>query len=531
MTSAIVIAGYLAMLLALGLFSSRLFSGSGRDFQLATHSIGPFMLLMSLFGTTMTAFALIGSTGEAWQNGIGVYGKMASSSGIVHSLCFFLLGVKVWKIGHRHGYTTQIEFFRDRLESPNIGLVLFPILVAMVIVYILAGILGAGTVVNVFTSGAFPSLFPGDPAVPPTVGAIPTWLGSLVICVVVLIYVFFGGMRGTAWANTFQTIVFMVLGIVTFFVIAQGLGKGSMVENMQQVSAAVQKKWTTRTDVSSSQFMSYMLIPLSVGMFPHLFQHWLTARSANAFKLSVVAHPIFIMLVWAPCIMLGIWATTDIAHAVVPPLGRLSAEVAGSSNKVLPMLVKGLSGPVLGGFLAAGVLAAIMSSLDSQFLCMGTMFTNDIAKRYFTKGTMTDRQTVFWTRTFIILVVSITYGLSLLDPRGVFGLGIWCFSGFSSLFPLICAALYWRKLTRFGAYACIIAATATWASLFTAALRSGEPLSGYMIQLPLGDSVYEVMPVAGMILASTLSLIVGSLISTPLSQPTLTKFFPQPVAD
>ncbi|MEZ6125373.1 MAG: hypothetical protein R3C49_19670 [Planctomycetaceae bacterium] len=53
-------------------------------------------------------------------------------------------GVKSWKLGHKYGYTTQIEFFQDRLNSPAIGLVLFPILVTMVIVYILGGILGPG---------------------------------------------------------------------------------------------------------------------------------------------------------------------------------------------------------------------------------------------------------------------------------------------------------------------------------------------------------------------------------------------------
>ncbi|APZ95314.1 sodium:solute symporter family protein [Fuerstiella marisgermanici] len=525
MTSVIIISCYLGLLLLLGLSSSRLFSGSGKDYQLAGHSIGPFMLLMSLFGTTMTAFALIGSTGEAWQNGIGVYGKMASSSAIVHSLCFFLIGVRVWKLGHKHGYTTQIEFFRDRLQSPNIGLILFPILVAMVIVYILAGILGAGTVVNVFTSGAFPELFPGNPAVPPSVGAVPAPLGSLVICCVVLIYVFFGGMRGTAWANTFQTLAFMVLGVLTFFVIASGLGEGTAIENMRAASAAVDAKWASRSDTSPSVFLSYMFIPLSVGMFPHLFQHWLTAKSANSFKLAVVAHPICIMLVWVPCIMLGIWATTDVAMDLVKPLARLSHEAAGDQNKVLPMLVKGLSGPILGGFLSAGVLAAIMSSLDSQFLCMGTMFTNDIAKRYFTKGEMSDKQTVFWTRTFIILVVAVTYGFSLLDPRGVFGLGVWCFSGFSSLFPLIFAAVYWRRLTRAGAYACIIAAAATWGWLFMNAVNSGKPLSEFLLNVSVAGTSYDLMPVTAMIAVSTLAMVVVSLATKPPEEAHLKRFF------
>ena len=106
MTALIIIAGYLTLLLVLGLFASRFFTGTKQDYQLASRSIGPFLLLMSVFGTTMTAFALVGSSGEAFKEGIGVYGMLASSSGILHSLCFVVIGVKLWSLGHRHGYTT-----------------------------------------------------------------------------------------------------------------------------------------------------------------------------------------------------------------------------------------------------------------------------------------------------------------------------------------------------------------------------------------------------------------------------------------
>lgn len=239
-----IIGGYIALLLCLGLFSSRLFKGTSKDYMLASHSIGPFMLLMSLFGTTMTAFALVGSTGEAYVEGAGVYGLLASSSGIIHSLCFFILGVKLWSLGKKYGYTTQIQYFRDRLQSDKIGVILFPVLVAMVIPYLLIGVMASGTFINAvtmrtFEEGTFPSVLevgelPEDAAEGTVAtmmdeggskGGVPKPLASFVICIVVLIYVFFGGMRGTAWANTFQTCVFMVLGMVTFYVIAMKLGE------------------------------------------------------------------------------------------------------------------------------------------------------------------------------------------------------------------------------------------------------------------------------------------------------------------
>jgi SSS family solute:Na+ symporter len=500
MIQLLIISIYLALLLGLGLFANRLFRGTREDYMLASHSIGPFLLLMSLFGTTMTAFALVGSTGESYKVGVGVYGMLASSSGIIHSLCFFLIGVKLWSFGCKYGYTTQIQFFRDRLESDKIGLLLFPVLVGLVIPYLLIGVLAAGTVINGVTRGTFPELFAQS------AGGVPQWLASLVICGVVLTYVFFGGMRGTAWANAFQTIVFMILGLVTFYMIATKLGgKDSLLENMRAVSQAVDADHVTRSQIPRLKFFSYMLVPLSVAMFPHLFQHWLTAKSASSFKLPIVAHPIFIMIVWVPCVLVGVWATTSLAG--VPESVR--------ANAVLPFLVKKLTGPVLGGLLTAGILAAIMSSLDSQFLCIGTIFTEDVVRHYAGAQRFSERQTVLMARLFIVAIVALTYLFSLAEPRRVFTMGVWCFSGFSSLFPLIFAALYWRRLTKAGAYAGIIAAITSWFVLFYLSEFGKNP----------HFDVLGTMPVATMVFCSASAMVLVSLVTRAPSEATLAKFF------
>lgn len=526
----VIILIYLGLLLTLGIFSSRLFKGTKEDYQVASHSIGPFLLLMSIFGTTMTAFALVGSTGEAFREGIGVFGMLASSSGIIHSLCFFLIGVRVWKYARRNGYTTQIEFFRDRLDNDLIGLLLFPILVGLVIPYLLIGVIGSGVVIQNLTSGLSPEWFesfkPDGSIDKATNGGIPPALGSLMICGVVLIYVFFGGMRGTAWANTFQTIVFMALGIVTFYVIANRLGgEEGFFANLQKLGKSIPESHATRGEMSKTKFFTYLLIPLSVGMFPHLFQHWMTAKNANAFKLSVVCHPIFIMIVWVPCVLVGVWAVGVYADPALRPAGP---PLPGNPNSILPFLVSTQTGPILGGFLAAGILAAIMSSLDSQFLCIGTMFNNDIVTHYMGKEKVSDERQVLFTRLFIIGIVAVTYLLSLGNARSVFALGVWCFSGFSSLFPIVVAALYWRKLSAFGAIAGILAAIASWCYLFylgTQVPMEEGGLSEYVIHLPIGGESYEVMPVVVMIACSTIAMIVVSLITPKPSDATLAKFF------
>lgn len=521
---------YLAALLALGVFSSRWFRGTKADYQVASHSIGPILLLMSMFGTTMTAFALVGSTAESFREGIGVYGMLASSSGIVHSLCFFVIGVKVWSLARIHGYSTQIGFFRDRLDSDFVGLLLFPLLVGLVIPYLLIGVIGGGGVIQALTAGLAPEWFPvelPDGTPDPVHGGIPPWLGSLVICLVVLIYVFFGGMRGTTWANTFQTLVFMVLGVVTFYVIAHKLGKqDGLLENLKVLGESIPYEKKTRVGMSQAKFFTYLLIPLSVGMFPHVFQHWMTARSTGSFKLAVVFHPIFILIVWAPCVLVGAWAAGALMPAD-PPL-PMTPGGAVDANKILPFLVKTQTGPILGGFLAAGILAAIMSSLDSQFLCIGTIFNNDVVTHYLGKGRLSDRQQVLLTRVFIVGIVAVTYLLSLGNVRSVFALGVWCFSGFSALVPLVVAALYWRRLTAAGAIAGILAVILSWCVLFYRALQvpiSEGGLGEYMVELPIAGTTYAVMPVVAMVLAELVAMIAVSLVTRPPGEETLARYF------
>jgi SSS family solute:Na+ symporter len=245
-------------------------------------------------------------------------------------------------------------------------------------------------------------------------------------------------------------------------------------------------------------------------MFPHLFQHWLTAKSAQSFKVPIVCHPVFIMIVWVPCVLMGIWATT----IELPP------PITANPNAVLPFMVKTLTGDVLGGLLTAGILAAIMSSLDSQFLCLGTIFSNDIVGHYAGHDRFTDQQQVWLARIFIVLIVAVTYILSLLGYKSVFAMGVWCFSGFASLFPLVFAALYWKRLTAAGACAGVMATAASWFYFFREAEYGGNRT--YTIDL-MG---YEVMPVLAIFLCSLVAMVVVSLLTRTPSEATLARFFP-----
>jgi SSS family solute:Na+ symporter len=169
----------------------------------------------------------------------------------------------------------------------------------------------------------------------------------------------------------------------------------------------------------------------------------------------------------------------------------------------------------------SGILAAIMSSLDSQFVCLGTMFTNDVVVAAVGKEKYSDRQLIFLSRAFIVVIVLVSYFMALyLQGSSVFSLGVWCFSGFAALFPLVFAAVYWKRASLGGAVGCILATLVSWCYFFyqDIFLDAGAGHGEYLVQ--------GVMPVTFVFLASAAGMILGSLLTAPPSKETIKKFFP-----
>ena len=482
---------YLAIVVAIGSLSHRLFRGTGEDYFVASRSIGPFLLLMSLFGTNMTAFAILGASGEAYHEGIGVFGLMASSSALIIPCVFFFVGTRIWALGKRLGLLTQVQYFRRRWGSDALGLALFVVLIALLIPYLLIGVSGGGITLHQITKGQ-----------------VPEWVGGLMVCAVVMTYVCYGGLRGTAWANAFQTLVFVILGGTAFFFILHQ--HGGLYEAMNKVATSHPQLLIRGDEIVPLKLLSYTCIPLSVGMFPHMFMHWLTARRAETFRVPLKLYPICIAVVWIPSVILGVVGRIDFPDLHGP-----------AANSILVRVIDLHAPEVLAGLLAAGVFAAVMSSLDSQVLSIGTMFTQDIVRHYGFRGQMSERQQVLYGRLFVALVLVATYILSLTTDRSIFKLGVWSFTGFAALFPLVAAALFWRRSTKVGAAASLVTVACLWTYFF----QLGWETPGYTV----GGA--GIMPVAVILAASTAAMIIGSLLTRPPDESVIHQFFPQSSAD
>ncbi|MGH9801413.1 MAG: sodium:solute symporter family transporter, partial [Blastocatellia bacterium] len=241
MIPALFVFAYLATVLYIGIFAFRRKAGDhpAEDYFLANRSLGNFVFLMSLFGTNMTAFAILGSSGHAFSNGIVTYGLMASSSALIVPLSLFFIGTRVWSLGKRFGFMTPVQMFRDRWECSHIGTVITIVQTALLLPYIIIGVIGGGTTLYAISGGR-----------------VPFWLGGAVVALVVMSYVFFGGMRGTAWVNTFQTTLFLVFGAIALAVIGAGMGGFGKAMN-ELLASPTTSSLLTREKISPLFFLSY----------------------------------------------------------------------------------------------------------------------------------------------------------------------------------------------------------------------------------------------------------------------------------
>ena len=521
MIPALVVFGYLGVVLGIGLFAGRGRQGDAEDYFLAGRTIGPAVFLLSLFGTNMTAFSILGASGHAFANGIVTYGLMASSSALVIPLGLFFIGTRLWALGKRHGFMTPVQMFRDRWECGHIGTVIFAVQAVLLVPYIVIAVMGGGTTLAAVSGGM-----------------VPFWLGGAVVSLVVMGYVFFGGMRGTAWVNSFQTILFLSFGTIAVIVIARGMGGfSSAMESL--LAAPATAPLLTRERVSPLYFLSYTFIPLSSLAFPHIGIFCLTAKRLSHFKRTVILYPICMLAIWLPSVFLGLAANRAVdlpaiqakveARATLaaqgpslPPEQRAALRAKASGDDVILKLVEGYAPLWLASLLGAAVMAAVMAS-DSQILALSTMFTEDVFAFYGGAARFGPSVQVQTGRIFVVLLTVIAYSIAMTAPQSIFDIASqYAFAGYSALSPLLVAALFWKKSTKWGALAVAVwtaAAVAGVAVLQTmvAAPPPGEAITVWAVggvdviaRIAAGTTVLGFLPVVPMTLVSVLLMVVVS---------------------
>jgi SSS family solute:Na+ symporter len=259
----------------------------------------------------------------------------------------------------------------------------------------------------------------------------------------------------------------------------------------------------------------------------------LSARKVTSFKTTVSVYPICIMLIWLPSVFLGVVAASQ--------FGGLGA---GQTNDVILKLINQNTAPLIAAFLGAGIMSCVMSSDSHQILGLVTMFTRDIFAHYGGKERFGERAQLWTGRIFVLVISLIAYVLAiqLKDKASIFELAIrFAFSGFAALAPVMVAALFWKRSTKWGALAAALWVGATviaawwlqdYSANLVAALKPGEAvpifpgLGGMFLRTMGGVTVYGYLPVVPMVFGSAFLMWAVSLMTRPPDQATIEKYFP-----
>jgi SSS family solute:Na+ symporter len=483
-----VLFAYLALVLYVGVFAfrSKVAGADAEEFFVAGRSLGPVVFLLSLFGANMTAFSILGASGHAFANGIVTFGLMASSSALVIPLSFFLIGTRLWMLGKRHGFLTPVQLFRDRWECRHIGTVIFVVQAGLLIPYIIIAVVGGGTTVAAVTNGA-----------------VPYWAGGAIVSLVIMGYVFFGGMRGTAWVNTVQSVFFLLFGSIAIIAIARGMG--GFQTAIASILDSPKAYLLSRERVSPAYFFSYMFIPLSSIAFPHIAIFCMTARRLAHFKPTIVLYPLCMLAIWLPSVFLGVMAN-----------GATGLGLRGGDDVIL-RLVQAYAPPLLSALLGAAVLAAVMAS-DSQILALSTMFANDVFAYYGGSRRFGARAQVLTARVFVVLVTLVAYAVALTAPVSIFAIATqYAFAGYAALTPLLIGALFWKGSTRWGALASTVWVAA--AVIGIAVLQSvvpAPPPGQAITVLSFGDAPIVTRAAAGTLVWGMLPVVPVTIVSAVL---------------
>lgn len=454
---------YLLLVLGVGQYAASRTTTSREDFLMADRSFGTVVLLFALFATNMTAVVMIGAPGLAYSTGVSALGFFLGTVLILYPTLIMTVGYRIWLVGKKFGHITPGQIANHRWNSDYLGLLVMLIFTVWTVPYLLLGIQGGGIVFEALTEGL-----------------IPYWLGALIVMVVVGLYVYQGGMRGTGWTNTFQGVAFLVFLLAIFIWIPLKIGgfeaatqavanvNGGVLLNRANIPPYQSKPW----------FSQGIIVAMGVFMFPHLMIRYMTARSIKTLKQTATIYPIALLLAWVPAVMIGFWG---------------AAQISGLENPdfVLPAMV-GQFLPVWAlGFALAGLLAAIMSSLDGQVLTLSTFFSEDIIRKFVDRD-VSEEQEVLYTRAFLILIFLAAYAGALLTRDTIIDTATFAFSGYALMFFPVVSAFYWKRSTEVTVYAGLIwGFVLIWA--FQLGWLPGALTFGYLPFVPIAVSQLVVM--------------------------------------
>jgi len=419
---------YLGALIAVGAAGRRARRPGAEDFFLAGRALGPVVLFATMAATNFSGFAVVGFSGAGYRLGFAFYPVMAFGTGFM-ALAFFLVGIPIHRLGKAYGLITPPELLGARFGPGPLTVIFGLAMAVFTIPYLAIQPMAAGYALESLLGLPYPA-------------------GAGLITALVLGYVLMGGMRSVAWTDLLQGLFMLGLMLAGFFVVAAA--SGGPVSGFAEV-ARFSVEHLMRPGAGGGLpvgiWASYMLLWfLADPMFPQLFQRFYAARGETSIVRTAVLYPLLTSVLFFFPVAIGV-----LGRLHVPGLeGR-------DTDRILPILMERLGGDWLAALAAAGLIAAIMSTMDSQLLTMGSIVERDLLGRGLPGRARRSARTRALppgvTRLVLAGLALLGYALALRPPATILAIATETFAGLAVLFPTLVASIYWDRAT---ARACLV---------------------------------------------------------------------------
>jgi sodium/proline symporter len=462
---------YLLLLLAIGWVAYTRTRDLG-DFILGGRRLGSWTAALSAGASDMSGWLLLGLPGFAYLSGME---SIWLAAGLLAGtwLNWRTMAAPLRSYSQIAGNSLTIPAFLSQRFRDDTGLiqaVSASFILLFFIFYTSSGLVAGGKL--------FQSVF----------GLDYTWAVAAGTCAIIL-YTAVGGFLAVSWTDMVQGLLMLAALIAVPVVAINELGGIEMTFNLvKQSNPDLLDAMTSSDGAGLSLISALSLLGWGLGYFgqPHILARFKAIKSVAA-----IPRARHIAISWT------FLTLTGACLVGIAGIGYLDSPLSETdSEKVFIQLVGLLFHPVIAGICLAAILAAIMSTADSQLLVASSAFTADLYKGTIRK-TASTRELMWVGRIMVILIAIIAFLLALNPDSKVLDLVAYAWAGFgAALGPTLLFALYWKRMNRAGALAGILAGGIT--------VVIWKQLSGGIFEL------YEIIP--GFVLSS-LAIIMFSLIS------------------
>lgn len=483
---------YLLIMLAIGFIFSKNNSNT-EDFYLGGRKLGPFVTAMSAEASDMSSWLLMGLPGVAYLSGVCDAAWTAIGLGIGTYLNWLIVARRLRRYSANIDAFTVPSFYSKRFHDDKniLNAICSLVIVVFFIPYTASGFAACGKLFN--------SLFGVD------------YMAAMVVSAIVIVgYTIMGGFRAVSTTDFIQSCVMTVaLVVVMGYGITAAGGFGAVAENAKSLAGYV--SLMSMHDASTGQASHYGFITIistaawGLGYFgmPHIILRFMAIEDEKKLVLSRRVASVWVVIAMSSAIFIGI-----IGNAV-SKAGALEV-LDGSTSETIVVRIAGLiSGhgifpAIIAGIILAGVLAATMSTADSQMLAAASSVSQNITQD-FLKIKLDEKKSLIIARISILIISFIGIFLARDPNSSVFSIVSFAWAGFGGAFgALTLTSLFWKRTTKEGAIAGVVAGGAM---VF---------IWKYLVR-PLGGAwnIYELLPA---FLVSLICIVVVSLVTKEPSE-------------